>query len=186
MISNRILYLLCLPLIVLLIPANKASAQAQKGGLMSIKITSSAFTQNGNIPKKYSCDGVNVSLPLSWTDAPSDTKSFAIIVEDPDAPSKTWIHWVIFNIPPADTSLSEHFPTLKEMSNGIRQGTNDFRNIGYGGPCPPSGTHRYFIKIYALNMMLKIPAGSTKQQLELAMKGHILAEGELLGKYSRQ
>ena len=153
---------------------------------MSIKITSSAFTKDGNIPKKYSCDGVNISPPLSWTDAPADTKSYAIVIEDPDAPSKTWIHWVIFNIPAADTSLPEHFPARKEMSNGILQGTNDFRNIGYGGPCPPSGTHRYFIKIYALNMMLKIPAGSTKQQLEQAMKEHILAEGELMGKYTRQ
>lgn len=184
--SNKIIVFLGLSLIFLLTTTKNSFAQAQKGGLMTIKLSSPALSQNGNISKRYTCDGVNISPPLSWTNAPSDTKSFAILVEDPDAPSKTWIHWVIFNIPPAETSLPEHFPALKEMSNGIRQGTNDFRNIGYGGPCPPSGTHRYFFKIFALDTMLKLPSGSTKPQLVQAMKDHILAEGELIGTYSRQ
>lgn len=152
---------------------------------MSIKLTSSAFSENGNIPIKYTCDSVNVSPPLSWSGTPAATKSFALTLEDPDAPSKTWIHWVIFNIPASQTSLPEHFPTRKEISNGIKQGTNDFRNIGFGGPCPPSGAHRYFFRIYALDTMLQLPAGSTLPQLQNAMKNHILAEGELMGKYSR-
>ena len=183
--NKNTLFLLILPLSILILITQNVWAQVKKGEKMTIHLTSSAFNQKGDIPVKYTCDGVNISPPLSWSGAPSGTKSYALLVEDPDAPSKTWIHWVVFNIPASQTSLNEHFPAIKEMSDGIRQGTNDFRNIGYGGPCPPNGTHHYYFKIYALDNLLKLPAGSTKKELEQAMKNHILAEGELMGTYSR-
>lgn len=164
---------------------DKASAQSQKGIPMTIQLTSTEFKQGGMIPRKFTCDGENISPELSWNNIPDSTKSLAIITEDPDAPMKTWIHWVIFNIPPSIHKLPEHVPTLKKLESGALQGTNDFRNIGFGGPCPPSGTHRYFFKIYALDSMLSLKAGSTKPELEKAMKSHILAEGELMGRYTR-
>lgn len=137
------------------------------------------------IPKKYACDGIDVSPPLVWTSVPEGTKSFAIICDDPDAPRGTWIHWVIFNIPADTRELPENIPPQKTLIIGVKQGINDFRKIGYGGPCPPSGTHRYYFYLYALDTEINLESGATKEQLLKAMKGHILAEGQLMGKYKR-
>ena len=152
---------------------------------MTIELKSNSFKDGGMIPKQFTCDGKNVSPQLSWSKFPEGTKSFAIICDDPDAPVGTWVHWVIYDIPHNINELQEAFPTQKSLPNGIKQGINDFRKIGYGGPCPPSGTHRYFFKIYALDTFLELEAGATKQQLLNAMENHILAHGELIGKYKR-
>ncbi|MBI3583752.1 MAG: YbhB/YbcL family Raf kinase inhibitor-like protein [Nitrospinae bacterium] len=157
---------------------------AKEGAAMQIKST--AFEDNGMIPKKYTCDGADISPPLSWAKPPSITKSIALICDDPDAPMGTWVHWVLYRLSPETTSLLENIPTQKEVLKGSKQGINDFRKIGYGGPCPPKGpAHRYFFKVYALDIELNLPAGATKQDVERAMKGHILAEGQLVGKYGR-
>lgn len=152
---------------------------------MSITIKSSAFNEGEPIPKKFTCDGEDISPELSWDGAPEGTKTFALINDDPDAPGKTWVHWVLFNIPGSATSLPENMPTDKELSDGSRQGTNDFRKIGYGGPCPPGGTHRYYFKLYAIDTELTLKPGALKQELLAAMKGHILDEGRLMGTYAR-
>ena len=153
---------------------------------MEIKITSSAFKEGDMIPAKYTCDGADISPPLQWDTAPEGTVSIALISDDPDAPMGTWVHWVLFNLPGSTTSLAENVPTDKTLTNGAIQGTNDFRKIGYGGPCPPGGTHRYYFKIYALDTQLELQAGANKKELLRAMQGHILAEGQLMGKYKRQ
>lgn len=160
--------------------------QVEKGKAMDIKITSLAFDEGGMIPPKYTCDGDDVSPPLKWTSVPEGAKSIALISDDPDAPVKTWVHWVIYNIPAGDTELAENVPPDKVLPNGARQGITDFRRIGYGGPCPPSGTHRYFFKIYALDTEPDLEPGATKDDLLRAMQGHILAQGQLMGKYKRQ
>ncbi len=146
---------------------------------MEIKIKSAAFEEGGMIPKKYTCDGRDVSPPLSWTSVPEGTKSLALICDDPDAPTRgTWIHWVIFNIPADTRELPESIPPQRTLAIGAKQGINDFRKIGYGGPCPPSGTHRYYFYLYALDTEINLEGGATKEQLMRAMEGHILAEGK--------
>lgn len=152
---------------------------------MSVKLISSVFIEGETIPVKHTCDGKDVSPPLSWSGAPEGTKSFALICDDPDAPMGTWVHWVIYNIPDIVTSLPEGVPTNESVMGNVLQGITDFRRIGYGGPCPPGGTHRYYFKIYALDTVLTLPAGATKSELLKAMEGHILAEGQLMGRYSR-
>ncbi|MCF6154904.1 MAG: YbhB/YbcL family Raf kinase inhibitor-like protein [Candidatus Brocadia sp.] len=152
---------------------------------MEIKMKSTAFGEGGMIPKKYTCDGLDISPPLSWTSVPEGTKSLALICDDPDAPMGTWVHWVLFNLPADVQELPENIPPQKILANGARQGITDFRKIGYGGPCPPGGTHRYYFKLYALDTEINLEAGSTKKQLLEAMEGHILAEGQLMGKYKR-
>jgi len=153
---------------------------------MEIKITSAAFEEGEMIPAKYTCDQEDVSPPLAWDSVPEGTKTLALICDDPDAPMGTWVHWVLFNLPAGANGLSENVPPERELDNGGRQGTNDFGRIGYGGPCPPGGTHRYYFKLYALDTALDLEAGARKPQLLEAMEGHILAEGQLMGKYSRQ
>ncbi|MCD6515835.1 MAG: YbhB/YbcL family Raf kinase inhibitor-like protein [Candidatus Aminicenantes bacterium] len=152
---------------------------------MKIEIKSDVFDQGGMIPEKYTCDGDNISPPLSWDLVPEETKSIAVICDDPDAPVGTWVHWVVYNIPPEIKELKENITPEREMDNGGVQGMNDFKKIGYGGPCPPSGTHRYFFKIYALDSRMELKPGATKYELLIAMESHILAKGELIGKYSR-
>jgi len=152
---------------------------------MEIKVKSEAFEEGGMIPKKYTCDGEDASPPLSWTGVPEGTKALALICDDPDAPVGTWVHWVIFNIPPDTTGLSENIPPERVLESGARQGRNDFGNIGYGGPCPPRGTHRYYFKLYALDKKVDLEPGATKDGLLKAMEGHILAEGRLMGRYKR-
>jgi len=147
---------------------------------MPIKITTPAFSEGGVIPKPYTCDGVNHSPQLDWTGIPQGTLSLALIADDPDAPAGTWVHWVLYDLPPDLTGLAE-----ATRGTGI-QGKNDFRNLGYGGPCPPKGsTHRYYFKLYALDTLLKLQEGASKADVEKAMRGHILAQGQLMGKYSR-
>ncbi|MGQ9541449.1 MAG: YbhB/YbcL family Raf kinase inhibitor-like protein [Armatimonadota bacterium] len=163
----------------------KQPSVQEGGGKMDIRLTSTAFTDGGTIPQKYTCDGADVSPPLAWDNVPEGTKSFALICDDPDAPVGTWVHWVLFHLPADTRNLPEAVPPDKELPNGARQGTNDFRKIGYGGPCPPSGTHRYYFKLYALDTLLDLPAGISKAQLLKAMEGHVLAEGQLMGRYSR-
>ncbi|MFB0564554.1 MAG: YbhB/YbcL family Raf kinase inhibitor-like protein [Candidatus Aminicenantaceae bacterium] len=152
---------------------------------MEIKITSTAFEEGGIIPEKYTCDGEDISPHLTWSSVPEGAKTLALINDDPDAPVGAWVHWVLFNIPAFLTEIHENIPPERELENGAKQGMNGFRRIGYGGPCPPSGTHRYFFKIYALDTELNLEAGATKSQLLEAMEGHILGEGKLMGKYGR-
>jgi len=150
-----------------------------------MKITSTAFREGQGIPRKYTCDGEDVSPPLSWTGAPQAAKSFAIISDDPDAPAGTWVHWVYYDLPAGVTSLPEDVEPAERPRIGGVHGITDFRRLGYGGPCPPGGTHRYFFKLYALDAVLDIPAGADKKKLLRAMEGHVLAEAQLMGKYGR-
>ena len=153
---------------------------------MAFAIRSTAFSAGGTIPKRYTCDGPDVPPPLSWTEPPAGTKSLALIMDDPDAPVGTWVHWVLYNLPASTRELAEGTPTSETLANGARQGTNDFRKIGYGGPCPPQGpAHRYFFKLHALDTELNLAPGATKKQLEAAIAGHILTQAELIGRYGR-
>ena len=151
---------------------------------MNLAITSPAFTGGGAIPSVYTCEGRDVSPPLAWTDPPPGTNSLALIADDPDAPGKTWVHWVLYNLPPSARELPEAFPPDEERPDGMRQGTTDFGRVGYGGPCTPSGTHRYFFKLYALDTALDL-AKPTKADVEAAMRGHVLAEAQLMGTYQK-
>ena len=157
-----------------------------KGGNMAITVESSAFASLQSIPAQYTCNGQDISPPLMWKNIPENTKSFAIICDDPDAPGGMWVHWVCYDIPRSVDSIEENIPKTDSLPVGGKQGTTDFGRIGYGGPCPPSGVHRYFFKVYALDVMLGLPSGKTKKEIERAMKGHIVAQGELVGKYSRK
>jgi hypothetical protein len=151
-----------------------------------MNLTSKAFKEGGEIPKKYTCDGEDISPQIMWDGVPAQTKSIALICDDPDAPGGTWVQWVIFNLPADYTELPDDIPKEKELKNKARQGVNDFGKTGYGGPCPPPGVHhRYFFKLYALDSVLELDAGAAKRQVETAMKGHILDEGKLMGKYKR-
>jgi Raf kinase inhibitor-like YbhB/YbcL family protein len=149
-------------------------------------LSSEAFAEGEAIPEKHTCKGADQSPPLKWSAPPEGTRSLALICDDPDAPSGTWVHWVVYGIPPETTSLQENFPGDEIEQNAIRQGKNDFKKTGYGGPCPPPGkAHRYFFKIYALDIPTDLPPGLAKEDLLEAMKGHILAMGELTGTFSR-
>ncbi len=154
-------------------------------GGVKMELKSKAFESGGMIPAKYTCDGEDISPPLQWSDPPVGTKSLALISDDPDAPVGTWVHWVVWNIPPSARSLDEKLPKKESLPDGTRQGTTDFRRIGYGGPCPPSGAHRYFFKLYALDTTLNLPGSTTKKDLEREMQRHILGQAELVGKYRR-
>jgi Raf kinase inhibitor-like YbhB/YbcL family protein len=149
--------------------------------MTELSITSPAFLPNGLIPSKYTCDGADVNPPLSIGNVPEKTVSLALIVDDPDAPVGTWVHWVVWNIDSGTREILEN-----SVPPGALQGTNDFRKREYGGPCPPSGTHRYFFKLYALNAPLSAQAGAAKARIEEAMKGHVLAQAELIGLYKRR
>jgi Raf kinase inhibitor-like YbhB/YbcL family protein len=150
---------------------------------MILQITSIAFSESQTIPQKYTCSGSDISPPLSWTQPPPGTKSIALICDDPDAPGGTWVHWVVYNLPPDTVALGENVETLP---NGAKQGINDFKKSGYNGPCPPPGNpHRYFFKIYALDTQLNLPSGAMKKDLVAAMNNHVLAEGQLMGTFGR-
>jgi Raf kinase inhibitor-like YbhB/YbcL family protein len=148
-------------------------------------LESSAFADRQLIPSLYTCDGADQSPPLSWGDLPSGTVSLALICDDPDAPGKTWVHWVMYNLPPELGQLPAAVPPQAELVNGGVQGKNDFGYLGYGGPCPPAGVHRYFFKLYALDRRLDLKPGAPKVEVERAMTGHILAQAELVGRYQR-
>lgn len=158
-------------------------------GEPSMNLTSSAFTQQGEIPRVYTCEGKDVSPPLAWSDLPPGTRSLALIVDDPDAPDpaapkRTWVHWVLYNIPPTATDFAEDI-TSAGLPAGTKEGLNDWKRTGYGGPCPPIGRHRYFHKLYALDTILPDLGKAGKAQLESAMQGHILAKSELVGTYQK-
>jgi len=150
-----------------------------------MELTSSSFKHEGMIPAKYTCDGQNISPPLSWSGAPDTTKSFALICDDPDAPVGLWVHWVIFDIPATVRAFPENVSRKEEIPGLGKNGKNTSRRWGYDGPCPPDGLHRYYFKLYALDSMLNLKAGLTKDELLSAMKGHILAETQLMGRYKR-
>ena len=160
-------------------------AETRGGVEMTITISSTAFPDGGMIPSVYTCDGDNISPPLTWTGVPQDAKSLAIIFDDPDAPAGTWIHWVIYNLPATLHELPQDIPPTKSLDNGAKHGITSFRKFGYGGPCPPNGTHRYYFKLYALDITLAQEPGLSKSELLEAMDGHILAEGQLMGRYRR-
>ncbi len=154
---------------------------------MTVQVTSTAFKEGGSIPAKYTCDGQNVSPPLAWNGIPDGTKSIALIADDPDAPSKPWVHWVVYGLPPSLRELPENVPPSESiLGNGGRQGMTDYGKIGYRGPCPPGGTHRYFFKVYALDSDLHLEPGLTKAQLLKEMEKHVIAEGQLMGTYARK
>jgi len=155
-----------------------------------MQITSTAFTPMGSIPSRYTCEADDVSPPLAFSGAPAGTRSLALIVDDPDAPDpkapkRTWVHWVVYNLPPDATGLAEHVSPGK-LPRGTLQGKNDWGKTGWGGPCPPIGRHRYFFKLYALDAALPDLGAPTKASLEQAMHGHILASAELVGTYQKQ
>ncbi len=157
-----------------------------KGGAMAPQISSPAFSAGEAIPRKFTCDGPDVSPRLKWNEPPAKTKSFALIMDDPDAPAGTWVHWVLYDLPAGTGELPEGVGKQEQLSSGAWQGRNDFGKIGYGGPCPPAGkAHRYFFKLYALDTKLNLKSGATKADLERAMKGRILAQAELIGRYGR-
>ena len=157
---------------------------------MSLSLTTPAFAHRDAIPTRYTCEGADISPPLAWSGAPEGTKSFALIVDDPDAPDPaapkmTWVHWVLYNLPPSAASLPEAVSSV-QLPPGTKEGSNDWKRTGYGGPCPPIGRHRYFHKLYALDTMLPDPGRATKAQLEKAMADHIIDQVELMGTYQKQ
>ena len=161
-------------------------AGAKGDTTMEIKVTSPAFKEGEFIPKKFTCDGENLSPAIDWSEIPSSAKCLALICDDPDAPRGTWVHWVIFNIPVGTKGLPENFPHKSTLPDGSRQGINDSHEIGFDGPCPPGGVHRYFFKVYALDKPVNLESGATKAQLLRAMEGHVVGEGALMGRYKRQ
>ena len=185
---EKIFYALCVLCLAALTAQDitEVYAQTKGGSAMTIHITSTAFSEGGMIPKRHTCDGDDMSPPLAWSGVPEGTTTIALICDDPDAPVGTWVHWVLFNLPEGTRELPAAVPPDKVLQNGARHGKNDFRRLGYGGPCPPGGTHRYFFKLYALDSQIGLDSGATKAELLKAMAGHILAEGQLMGRYARQ
>ena len=165
------------------------NADTQEGFPMKLTLTSTAFDHHGDIPRRYTCDGDDVSPPLAWSGVPAGAKSLVLIVDDPDAPDPkapkmTWVHWVLYNIPPTATGLPEAV-AAKNLPKGTLEGVNDWKRTGYGGPCPPIGRHRYFHKLYALDTVLPDMNQPTKAKVESAMRGHILSQTEIVGTYQR-
>jgi hypothetical protein len=153
----------------------------------TMKLTSTAWMEGRPIPAKYTCSGIDISPQLTWSGAPVGTRSFALICDDPDAPGGTWVHWVIYGLPATAVALPEKVAVVETLPDGSKQGVNDFRRVGYGGPCPPPGApHRYYFKLYALDTALPLAPCATKMELLRAMKGHILAEAGLMGTYQRK
>jgi len=189
--SSRITEAVALAGLILLFACRSSSAptaadQAMKGaGTMAFTLQSSAFQNGGSIPKKFTCEAADVSPELTWSGAPEKTQSFALIADDPDAPMGSWVHWVIYDLPANTAKLPEGVPNQEQTADGA-QGKNSSGKIGYGGPCPPPGKpHRYFFKLYALDSKLNLKPGARKPEVEAAMKGHVLAQAELMGKYGR-
>jgi Raf kinase inhibitor-like YbhB/YbcL family protein len=183
--STKIFYfLVSLFVITLFFHCSKDGNSKDPGGtaMGNVKVTSTAFKEGEMIPKKYTCDDRDVSPQLAWTAVPSGAKSIALICDDPDAPVGTWVHWVVYNVPAATKDLAEG---VRALPAGARQGINDFHKQNYGGPCPPGGTHRYFFKVYALDAVLDLKEGATKGELLKSMEGHILDQGQLMGRYKR-
>lgn len=163
-----------------------ASGLSGKDPIGKLGLKTTAFAPGGAIPARFTCAGENISPSLSWNQPPSGTRSFVLIVDDPDAPSGTWVHWVVYNLPAATRQLPEHVPAGRPIAGGGEQGVNDFPKDGYGGPCPPPGRpHRYFFRLYALDTTLALHARAQRVEVESGMKGHILAQGELMSTFGR-
>ncbi len=152
---------------------------------MTFALRSPAFGEGGTIPRRFTCDGADVSPPLSWDDPPAGTQSFALVVDDPDAPVGTWVHWVVYGIPAHARGLPEGVPTGERLPTGGVHGKNSWGRLGYGGPCPPGGTHRYFFRLYALSTPPDLEPGATREELLRAMEGRIVGEAALVGRYGR-
>jgi len=153
---------------------------------MPFTLKSAAFAPGAEIPQRFTCKAADTSPAIEWNGVPAKTTSFALITDDPDAPAGTWVHWVLWNLPASSHSLPEGVPKSEQLDSGARQGRNDFRKVGYNGPCPPPGkTHRYFFRLYALDIELELASGATRQELDAAMRGHILAETEYMGTFQR-
>jgi Raf kinase inhibitor-like YbhB/YbcL family protein len=162
-----------------------ASEQAPAANANALRLESGAFAEDGSIPERYTCDGEDISPPLSWAVPPAGTQSLALVVDDPDAPAGTWVHWVLFNLSPTTISLPADAPVDGSISGAV-QGSSSWKQVGYGGPCPPKGsTHRYFFKLYALDTTLGLNPGANKGDVEKAMAGHVVAQGQLVGRYGR-
>jgi hypothetical protein len=177
-----------LPPIILVVLALvlPAEVRGQEASSSKIELKTTSFTPGGFIPKRFTCEAEDVSPALAWTDPPAGTQSFAIIEDDPDAPSGTFVHWLVFDLPAAYRRLPEALSGNDQLPGGGRQGTNGFSRIGYSGPCPPPGRpHRYFIRLYALDATLNLRPGARRKELDAAMQGHILAQAELMGRYQR-
>jgi Raf kinase inhibitor-like YbhB/YbcL family protein len=165
----------------------RAPEESTMTTITTIQMSSSAFAQGATIPQMHTCDGKDASPPLAWGLGPEGTRTWALLVEDPDAPAKTWVHWVLFNLPASVNALSPGLPGSGDLENGARQGRNDFGKLGYGGPCPPpGGPHRYYFRLYALDAALQLAPGATRDAVSQAMEGHILGRGELMGTYARK
>jgi Raf kinase inhibitor-like YbhB/YbcL family protein len=164
------------------------SQSAESANKVSIALTSSAFAEGAAIPEEYTCQGKDISPPLKWSGVPSESKTLALIMDDPDAPMGTWVHWVLYDLAPSMTDLPEGFSAKEHIAAGSgKEGLNDFKRLGYGGPCPPAGKpHRYFFKLYALDTTLDLKPGAKKKDLERAMEKHILAQGQLMATYKRK
>jgi len=160
------------------------TAEAEEVTMMTLEVKSEAFEHEARIPARHTCDGEDVSPALSWSGAPEGTVCYALVMDDPDAPVGTWVHWVAWNI--AEPGLPEGIPAEAGGAGGLRQGQNSWPRAGYGGPCPPSGTHRYFFRVFALDCEFELEPTTGKAELLQAMEGHVLAKGELLGMYSRE
>ena len=180
--SWRVLLLACG---VIFLRQGSAAGAAEQIHPMSLTLTSRAFAHGAAIPSRHTCDGQDMSPPLAWNEPPSGTKSFVLINDDPDAPMGTWVHWIVYNLPASVRQLPEAYPPDAERPDGTRQGTTDFGRIGYGGPCPPSGTHRYVFTLNALDTTLSLGSGATKAQVEAAIQHHVLARAQLMGTYRR-
>ena len=153
---------------------------------MSFALETKAFPKEGDIPARYTCGGEDISPALAWSGAPQGTKSFVLIVDDPDAPSGTFTHWIVYDLPANARGVPENVAKSDDLSGGGRQGRNDFRRVGYGGPCPPPGKpHRYFFRLHALNSTLNLPAGANRKDVENAMRGHVIGQAEIMGKFAR-
>lgn len=173
-------------LVVTLLVGCEHAEQPLKEGEMVLTVSSSAFQEGDRIPTKYTCQGQDISPPLTWSQSPVETQSLALIMDDPDAPGGVFTHWILFNIPSNSQELPEAVPTQAQLPSGALQGKNDFGRIGYGGPCPPPGhPHRYQFTLYAMNQPLDLKVGASKKQVLDAMQGHILAQGQLTGTYQR-
>lgn len=180
--KNMIYLLICSVVFFTIIFATLPFSEVEGG---TMELTSSAFSEGAMIPDRYTCDGADVSPPLKWGAFPADTKSLALICDDPDAPVGTWVHWVYYDIPADTRGLPENVAPHERPAEGGTQGKNDFRKTGYGGPCPPGGTHRYYFKLYALDITLNLSPGATKKQVLKAMENHIIGQAQLMGKYRR-
>jgi Raf kinase inhibitor-like YbhB/YbcL family protein len=177
-------------IVLMVVVAAGAAAQRQtrqsSSAAMTFKMSSPAFTSGGAIPREYTCEGVDRAPSLEWNGVPAGTVTFALVMHDPDAPSGDWVHWIAWNIPATSHGMSENVLRQEQLADGTRQGRNSFGKIGYYGPCPPPGkAHRYFFRVYAIDSKLDLASGATRDQLQSALKGHVLAEAEYMGTYQR-